>query len=155
MNLGIPSSVAGAQDEIASLIEILRATDQRLEELTAGEVDSVASRDGRTFLMRTAQARLRATETAKQVAILNAIPAHIALLDTRGVIIAVNRAWSDFTTESASTTWRSATGPSEVIVQMLTSPHPASARCSTVQSQTIHWAMPAIRRPSSAGIRCR
>ena len=83
-------------DEIWTLIEVLRATDQRLEELTAGQIDAVMSQDGGTFLMQRAQQRLRERETAKQAAILNALPSHIALLDERGAIIAVNRAWRDF-----------------------------------------------------------
>ncbi|HUF19474.1 MAG TPA: PAS domain S-box protein, partial [Burkholderiales bacterium] len=87
---------ADASGEIAALIERLRDTEQRLEEITAGEVDSVASSDGRTFLLRRAQERLRKGEGAMQVAILDALPAQVALLDTQGVIIAVNKAWTDF-----------------------------------------------------------
>ena len=43
----------------------LHQTGQRLEELTAGEVDTVADRDGRTFLLRRAQEQLRHSEAAK------------------------------------------------------------------------------------------
>lgn len=82
-----------ANAEIARLIETLHATGQRLEELTAGEVDAVADRDGRTFLLRHVQARLRESEAAKQAAILNALPANIALLDSQGRIVSVNEAW--------------------------------------------------------------
>ncbi len=82
--------------EIAVLIETLNKADQRLEELTAGEVDTVANRDGRTYLLQRAQDRLRFSEAAKQAAILNALPAHIALLDTQGCIVAVNEAWRQF-----------------------------------------------------------
>ena len=78
------------------MIETLHETGQRLEELTAGEVDTVADRDGRTFLLRRAQEQLRHSEAAKQAAILNALPAHIALLDTQGLIISVNEAWRRF-----------------------------------------------------------
>ena len=87
---------ADADEEIAALIETLHQTGQRLEELTAGEVDTVADRDGRTFLLRHAQEQLRHSEAAKQAAILNALPAHIALLDTQGRIISVNEAWRRF-----------------------------------------------------------
>ena len=85
-----------ANEEIAALIKTLHDTDQRLEDLMAGEVDTVADRDGRTFLLRRAQDRLRHSEAAKQAAILNALPAHIALLNTRGIIISVNEAWLGF-----------------------------------------------------------
>ncbi|HUF21280.1 MAG TPA: PAS domain-containing protein, partial [Burkholderiales bacterium] len=85
-----------ATDEVSALIKTLLETGQRLEELTAGEVDSVADRQGRTFLLQRAQEQLRHSEAAKQAAILNALPAHIALLDTQGLIISVNEAWRRF-----------------------------------------------------------
>jgi diguanylate cyclase (GGDEF)-like protein/PAS domain S-box-containing protein len=69
---------------------------QRLEHLTAGEVDTVTGRDGQTLLLRHAQERLRHIEADKQAAILNALPASIALLDTQGVIVSVNEAWRQF-----------------------------------------------------------
>src|SRR5512133_3637923 len=90
-----------ANEEIAALIETLHRTGQRLEELTAGEVDTVADRDGHTFLLRHAQEQLRYSEAAKQAAILNALPAHIALLDTQGRIISVNEAWRRFASANA------------------------------------------------------
>ncbi|MGA9993735.1 MAG: PAS domain S-box protein [Thiobacillaceae bacterium] len=87
--------------EISALIETLHGTEQRLEELTAGEVDTVADRDGRTLLLRRAQDHLRHHEAAKQAAILNALPVHIALLDIQGFIISVNEAWRRFGRASA------------------------------------------------------
>jgi len=74
----------------------LLKTGQRLEELTAGQVDTVVDRDGRTFLLRGTQEQLRQSENARQAAILNSLPAHIALLDTKGIIISVNDAWRRF-----------------------------------------------------------
>jgi len=88
-----PPPLENANEEISALIATLHETGQRLEELTAGEVDAVADHDGRTFLLRGAQDRLRLGEAAKQAAILNALPAHIALLNTQGLIISVNEAW--------------------------------------------------------------
>ncbi|HUX26613.1 MAG TPA: EAL domain-containing protein [Burkholderiales bacterium] len=85
-----------ANEEITALIETLHQTGQRLEELTAGEVDAVADRDGRPFMLRHAQEQLRVSEAAKQAAILDALPANIALLDTQGRIISVNKAWQRF-----------------------------------------------------------
>ncbi|RZJ27121.1 MAG: response regulator [Haliea sp.] len=40
--------------------------------------------------------RLQLSEAARQVAILNALPAHIALLDRQGHIISLNEAWRNF-----------------------------------------------------------
>jgi diguanylate cyclase (GGDEF)-like protein len=87
---------APTDSEILALIDTLHATSLRLEELTAGEIDAVADREGRTFLLRHVQEQLRDSEAAKQAAILNALPAHIALLDTQACIIAVNEAWRRF-----------------------------------------------------------
>jgi GAF domain-containing protein len=88
-------------EEIAALIEVLHQTGQRLEELTGGEVDTVADRQGRTIILRRAQEALRHAEASRQAAILNALPAHIALLDTQGVIISVNEAWRGYVGPSA------------------------------------------------------
>jgi diguanylate cyclase (GGDEF)-like protein/PAS domain S-box-containing protein len=90
---GIPVHDEDTSEEISVLIRTLRDADQRLDELTAGEVDSVADRDGRAFLLHRAQDDLRYTEAAKQAAILNALPAHIVLLDSQGMVVSVNSAW--------------------------------------------------------------
>src|SRR5437868_1983660 len=91
-----PPAPKHTNGEIPALIETLLETERRLEELTLGQVDTVASRDGRTFLLRRAQEQLRFAESAKQTAILNALPADIALLDTDGTIVSVNEAWRQF-----------------------------------------------------------
>lgn len=83
-------------DDIAALIETLIETGQRLEELTAGQVDAVADRNGKMFLLRHTQEQLRVVEATKQAAILNALPANIALLDSQGLIVSVNEAWRQF-----------------------------------------------------------
>jgi diguanylate cyclase (GGDEF)-like protein/PAS domain S-box-containing protein len=80
-------------EEISVLIRTLRETDQRLDELTAGQIDTVVDRDGRSFLLHHAQGELRYADAAKQAAILNALPAHIILVDAQGLIISVNDAW--------------------------------------------------------------
>ncbi len=91
-----PPPPGNTDAEVSALIETLHQTGQRLEELTAGEVDTVTSRDGRTVLLRRAQEHLRLNEAAKQAAILNALPTHVALLDAQGTIISVNAAWRKF-----------------------------------------------------------
>jgi len=82
--------------EMSTLMETLLRTGQRLEELTAGQVDRVVDRDGRTLLLRGTQEQLKHGEDTRQSAILNALPARIALLDAQGIIISVNDAWSRF-----------------------------------------------------------
>ena len=101
MNPANPPSQADINQEVSALIEALHDVEQRLAELTAGEVDTVADRSGQPFVLRRSQEHLRATEAAKQIAILNALPAYIALLDTQGVIISVNEAWRQFGPASA------------------------------------------------------
>ncbi len=93
-----------ASDEISSLIETLHRTEQRLEHLTAGQIDSVSDASGRTFLLRRAQEQLRQDESARQATILNALPAHIALLDAKGFIVSVNQSWRRFALENGSRT---------------------------------------------------
>jgi diguanylate cyclase (GGDEF)-like protein/PAS domain S-box-containing protein len=87
------SSTPDTDDEISGVIKALREADLRLEELTAGEVDSVSDRQGRSYLLQRAQDQLRDAEAAKQASILNALPAHIVLLDTQGFIVSVNETW--------------------------------------------------------------
>jgi PAS domain S-box-containing protein len=87
-----------SEAEVAALIATLHATEQRLEALTGGEVDTVSSGSGAPFLLRRAQVELRESQAVQQAAILNALPAHIALLDATGVIVSVNEAWRRFAT---------------------------------------------------------
>jgi diguanylate cyclase (GGDEF)-like protein len=89
-----------ANEELSALMATLRKVGQRLEKLTAGQVDTVADRDGRTLLLLGTQEQLKQSENAKQAAILNALPAHIALLDAHGIIISVNDVWRRFDTAS-------------------------------------------------------
>ncbi|MEO7477865.1 MAG: PAS domain-containing protein [Lysobacteraceae bacterium] len=96
MNERAPVQAQDTSAEVAALIATLHATGQRLEELTAGEVDTVADAEGRTFVLRNAQEQLRHHESRKQAAILNVLPANIALIDAQGIIVSVNEAWRRF-----------------------------------------------------------
>ncbi|HUR60189.1 MAG TPA: PAS domain S-box protein, partial [Opitutaceae bacterium] len=76
----------------------------RLEALTGGEVDTVSSASGHPFLLRRAQQEWREGEEAKQAAILNALPARVALLDAHGVIISAHEPWKLFAAGNATRT---------------------------------------------------
>jgi diguanylate cyclase (GGDEF)-like protein/PAS domain S-box-containing protein len=58
-------------------------------------------RRGRVTMLRRAQDWLRHGKSAQQFAILNALPGHVAVIDTRGLIISVNEAWRDFDSAQA------------------------------------------------------
>jgi diguanylate cyclase (GGDEF)-like protein/PAS domain S-box-containing protein len=93
MKFDAPEELGDSAEEIAGLIGILQATEKRLDELTAGQVDSVMDSHGGTYLLKHAQEFLRRFEDNKQAAILDAFPALIALLDIRGFVVSVNEAW--------------------------------------------------------------
>jgi len=88
---------------IAELVKVLHETEQELQSLTQGQDDgakgSVTHSD---LLPSTAQAPMREGKSAQlvmaelQTGILNALPAHIALLDSDGLILTVNEAWRRF-----------------------------------------------------------
>ncbi len=91
------SSASGEEsaDEISRLIRTLQTVDARLEEITGGEIDSVAGADGSFYLLRRAQVQARNADSEKQAAILNALPAHVLLLDPTGVILSYNDSWRE------------------------------------------------------------
>lgn len=91
---------SGRQARIAALIETLHDTEQELEALTAGQIDTVANQAGRVMLLRNAQEQMRSQDELRQMALLNALPAHLALLDAQGVIVSVNEAWRRFAKEN-------------------------------------------------------
>ena len=92
----------GAGDEITDLVTALRTHVARLEELTGGEIDSITDQHGEPFLLRRAQAQVRVKDAARQHAILNSLPACIAILDADGVIVSVNQAWAACATAQAT-----------------------------------------------------
>jgi PAS domain S-box-containing protein len=101
MKPGASASSDSDIEQIFALIETLHLTEERLEKLTGGEVDSVVDRQGHIFFLRRAQEELRSSEAVRQAAILNALPAQIALLDNQGIIVTVNDSWRNFATINA------------------------------------------------------
>jgi diguanylate cyclase (GGDEF)-like protein/PAS domain S-box-containing protein len=99
--MSLKSPPPGDSDEISVVIKALREADLRLEELTSGEVDTVSDREGRSFLLRRAQNQLRESEAARQAAILNALPACIAVLDVAGRVLSINDMWGRLTAGNA------------------------------------------------------
>jgi PAS domain S-box-containing protein len=99
-----PTSAVSAR--IAELVQILNAAERELQALTGGQIDAVVGGSG-AYLLQEAQERLRRTEEAQrtlaatQAAILDALPAHVALIDETGVIRVVNAAWRRFAEANA------------------------------------------------------
>jgi PAS domain S-box-containing protein len=89
-------------DEISALVKNLHQTQQRLQELMGSGLDAVLYPGGQSYLLHEAQEKLRRSQAAQhnlasvQSSILNALPAHIALIDREGVIISVNDGWRSF-----------------------------------------------------------
>jgi PAS domain S-box-containing protein len=89
-------------EEIAALIVQMSELEKRLEKLTGGEVDMVLFPQGTSFMLRRTQEELLRSEAAQhrladtQLAILNALPSNIALIDSEGKILSVNEGWRRF-----------------------------------------------------------
>lgn len=102
MKTGSHKQPPDIEQRIAALVRTLRETENELQNLTGKQLDAVMDAAGKPFLLREAQEKLRRSEAMQrqaaetQSAILNALPAHIALLGPDGVIVAVNEAWSRF-----------------------------------------------------------
>jgi PAS domain-containing protein len=136
-------------DEIALLIRRLQRTEQRLQALTGGELDSVLLGGGHSFLLQQAQEKLRSSE-AVQSCILNALPAHIALLDDQGVILSVNDGWRH-SAARGRTIWPSANGRRVIALRKRAPPPPASGRSCPARQSNSPLSIPAIHPPSSPG----
>ncbi|MEO7937403.1 MAG: circadian clock KaiB family protein, partial [Burkholderiaceae bacterium] len=96
LKAGIGWPAESRTGEIQALIEILHQTEERLDALTAGEIDTVANHAGRVLMLGRAQEYMRATEVRRLGAIVDAMPGQIALIDANGAIVAVNAAWRRF-----------------------------------------------------------
>lgn len=81
--------------ELAELLATLERTQNRIRELTGDEVDAVMLPSGAAHLLSRAQQELR-QQTELLSAVMDALPTHIALLDSEGTILSVNRAWSRY-----------------------------------------------------------
>jgi PAS domain S-box-containing protein len=131
MKRGRPRPAGNAEDEVSRLIKTLDETEKRLEKLTGGEVDTILGADGKVFVLPRARDELQLSNAARQSAILNALPARIALLDARGVIISVNKAWRQFSSENSYPAPRFGIGRNYLeSLDATTGAHSADARTS-------------------------
>ena len=105
MNSDFAAPLDPPENEVDVLVRRLHETQQRLQELTAGGTDAVIHPEGYSYLLREAQDSLRRSEAKQrelvrvQSAILNALPADVALIDRDGVIVSVNKGWQCFAAE--------------------------------------------------------
>lgn len=87
------------QARISALLETLREAELELKMLASDE-DGEGSGSSQAFSSGSAGEWFRQQAMGEQVALLNAMPAHIAVLDSEGVIVTVNDAWRDFAEEN-------------------------------------------------------
>jgi two-component system cell cycle sensor histidine kinase/response regulator CckA len=107
MSRAIASPPRDMTEEVSALIATLHETEQRLEELTAGEVDTVTDRDGRTFVLGRAREQLRHSEAEKharseaktnlQSAALNAVATAMIITERDFTIVWMNPAFTELT----------------------------------------------------------
>ncbi|WP_337271217.1 ATP-binding protein [Oryzifoliimicrobium ureilyticus] len=94
--------VESGTDELTRLIELLQETQQRIITLTDGLVDAVMPASGNLLLLPNTQTHFRDQAIAYQAfaaersAILDALPAHVALLNATGEIRSGNAVWLSF-----------------------------------------------------------
>jgi PAS domain S-box-containing protein len=113
-----PAAVAvnDTYEEVTALVRLLHETQSRLQVLGGGELDAVLHPGGQSYLLHDAQERLRRSEAlqrdfaATQSSILNALPAHIALINRSGKILSVNDGWRDFAAQNGVKDFRSTLG---------------------------------------------
>lgn len=89
-------------NELAVLVRRLAEAEAALQSHLAGQVDAILDAEGKAHLLHAAQMQLISSEATQrqaaqmQAAILDAIPAHIALITREGTVLAVNEAWRRF-----------------------------------------------------------
>lgn len=92
-------------EELEQLIADVTAAESRLDAYLQGKADAVVISDGSTLLLRRAQGHLVESEALHRglahmhTAVLDALPAHIAVLNEAGEILCVNRGWRTFADE--------------------------------------------------------
>ncbi len=103
-------------DRVRELLERIQALHDELRQRVGLGVDAVTLPSGETLLLREGQEDLRQREADQRYharqrsAILNALPAHIALLDADGAIVATNESWDRFGQAQGLAGTRSASG---------------------------------------------
>ncbi len=97
------ASSGDPNEEIPALIETLLAAEQRLEELTAGGVDTAAGRDGRAFMLRRAQEQSRQAGKALRESeqefrsLAESMPQLVWKCRSDGWNVYFNQRWVDYT----------------------------------------------------------
>ena len=71
----LPIDMGSDTTEVSDLVALLFDTEQRLDVLTRGEVDTVSSSDGRTLMLWRAQQYVRRSDATRQAVILKALDA--------------------------------------------------------------------------------
>lgn len=117
------ASTDGRHAGLADLVETLHATHLQIRALAGEGVDAVVHpSSGTTYLLSDAQGDLRRLEQVERqhaselAAILDALPAEIALIDQGGIILMVNEAWRAFARQNGLNLSNFAVGSSYLAV---------------------------------------
>ncbi len=87
---------------LSKLVQRFSRAEKELQDFLQGQADSVLDSQGKPLLLQAAQANLLHRESTQRqlaryhLAILDALPEHIAVINTEGTLVAVNKAWRDF-----------------------------------------------------------
>jgi diguanylate cyclase (GGDEF)-like protein len=96
-------------DRVVGVLSFLSGTAQAPDEAMHHTASGVAQQLGQFIARRTAEQRLSVSERFNR-ATLNALADHIGVLDARGHVSAVNRAWRTFAETLTDKRWRPAEG---------------------------------------------
>ena len=97
-----PPAVPEPSERITDLIRILRLAEEELKQSSGATPDAIQGVMEKITKVSSALQSLQVTDSStralaeKQWLILNALPAHVALLDANGDIEAVNQSWKDY-----------------------------------------------------------
>jgi len=99
MDRSTVSTMSFVSRRIGELVQAIQSAERELQALIGGHLDAGVAAGDVSDLLRGAEERrhesgfTQRSLPASQVAILDALPAHIALLDSTGIVVAVNEAW--------------------------------------------------------------
>ena len=97
MNGAPEPAVQERDEEVFALVRSLRELDRRLESLNVEEVNALLGPRGNSLLLHRDLQRAHPHDSA----LIDSLPAHIAVLNRQGIIVSVNNGWRQFADANA------------------------------------------------------